>query len=142
MIGLMGLALLVAALALLLSAIVLAQSVHHIPVWQKGASLVLYVVGILLLLVVAFAGSHLAFVWSWRIEVHGLSAAVAAPTILDWAEVGLFSLVSALLVALGLRCGTKWRWSRCALWGTAVLCVWPAAVLIFWSLYPILPISA
>jgi hypothetical protein len=64
MIGLIGLGLFVVAFVLLLTAgftAYLAQSTEHVPGWQKGASLVLNVAGIVLLLVVGGYASSLAF---------------------------------------------------------------------------------
>jgi hypothetical protein len=151
LIGLIGLGLFVVAFVLLLMAgftAYLAQSTEHVPGWQKGAGLVLYVAGIVLLLVVAGYASSLAFnreiiklMPDGVIHLPGMPAG-GAPRILDWGLVGLASLVPALLVALGLRYGANWSWNRCTRWATAGLCVSPAAVLIFWSLHPIFPISA
>jgi hypothetical protein len=137
MIGLIGLVLFVVALGLLLSAGALARSAEPISVWQKSAGLILYLAGVVLLLVVAGYASSLAFDWGISLTMSSV-----APTILDWGLAGLSSLAPAVLIAVGLRYRTNCSWRRCAVWGMAVLCVCPAAVLIFWSLFPMLPISA
>lgn len=141
MVGLIGLALLVLALALLMVAGLMAHSADEPSARRKLAGLLFHLLGAVLLIVVAFYASQTAFNRALEVERAGAAPAGGAVA-LTWGLVGLSSLVPALLVALGLRTRTRWPSSRCLLWGVAVLAVPLVAVLIFWCLYPTLPISA
>src|SRR5207247_1765316 len=102
MIGLLGLGCLLLAIILLLSAGVLARSVEDIPGWQIGASLVCYVVGVLLLIGTAGGACSMAFSVAWR-DRHPdhpavLNGDVVAPSNLHWGLTGLSTLAPALIV--------------------------------------------
>ena len=137
LVGLIGVALLLVAFFLLLAAGMLAWSPGNVPLWRRGAGLALFIVGELLLLATGSYASSLAF-------DAALSSrpGVSAPTIIEWALVGLFSLLPALAIALGLRFRTQWSWSRCAVWGAAAWCVWLGGVIVFWVFTPYLPLTA
>jgi hypothetical protein len=63
-------------------------------------------------------------------------------TALPWVLHGLWSLVGAMCMLIGLRSQKEWVWRRCALWGSALLLVPPAAVVVFWIFAAIgLPLS-
>lgn len=133
MIGLIGVGLFPIAFVLLLSAGALAQTAGNVPFWQRGAGLAVYLVGVLLLLAIAGYASSLAY---------NAVMSTTVTTTLDWGLLGLFSLAPTIVIALGLRYRTKWSWSRCAIWGAAAWCVLPMAVIVFWVLAPVLPLTA
>lgn len=127
MIGLIGAGLFVVALGLLLTAGIIARPAGELHLWQQITGAMLYAVGIFLLLAVAGHASGLAY------EVAMSSRpALSGPSTGNWITLGLASLLSALVILLGIRLRTRWSWRRCSLWGVAGLGVVPLALLFFW----------
>ena len=137
MIGLIGVGLFVVAFGLLLVAGSVAHAVGLVPLWQRVAGLALYSMGVLLLLAVAAWASSLAY-------DHAMSSRFGGPNPIEWqwTVLGLTSFLPALAITLGLRNRARWSWGRCCGWGAAALCVMPTAVVVFWVLAPVLPLTA
>ena len=137
MIGLIGVALFVVAFSLLLGAGIAARPAGELPLWRRLVGAALYGVGMALLLAAAGYASSLAYdqAMSSRPEQ-------SAPSVWHWIILGLSSFLPVLIIMLGLRCRTQWSWRRCSVWGGAALCVVPTALVLFWLLTTVSPLTA
>ena len=133
MIGLIGIGLFPLAFALLMTGGAFAQTAGPVSFWQRGAGLAVYLMGVLLLLALAGYASSLAF---------NVATCKASTRASEWGLMALSSLAPTIVIPLGLRFRTEWSWRRCAVWGVAAWSVLPTAVIIFWILAPVLPLTA
>lgn len=133
MIGLIGVGLFPLALILLLSGVVLARAAEPVSLWQCGTGMVVCCVGVLVLLVLAGQASTLAF---------KAATSAAVPRISEWGLLALMSAVPTMAIPVGLRFRTRWPWRRCAAWGIVAWSVLPTAVIVFWIVTPVLPLTA
>lgn len=136
LIGLIGVGLLLLAVVLLASVVLIEKARVRVSRWRRAAGLVLYVAGASLLLVVAGAASSLAFD-----QATGAPPIGSTTRATSWMLTGAFSVLAALLIAIGLRLWAQWTARRALIWGLAALGVMPLAVLIFKALAPILPLT-
>ena len=133
MIGLIGVGLFPLALILLMSGIVFARVAEPVSLWQCGTGVVVYCMGVLALLVLAGQASTLGF---------KAATGIAVPRISEWRLLALMSVVPAIAIPVGLRFRTQWPWRRCAVWAIVAWSVLPTAVIVFWILTPVLPLTA
>jgi len=139
MVGLIGMLLFPAALALFIAAGIKARS-DDISLQQKNMGLVLYAAGMILLF--AMAGYASSLVYELAMSMSNPTHFV--PALIKWKSTGGFSVAAGVFMALGLWLRTGWPITRCVLWGLAALCVCPLAVMIFWILFKLFyfPITA
>ena len=137
MIGLIGVALLFVAFGLLLWAGISARPATALPRGRRIVAVALYGTGAMLLLAVAGHASSLAYN-----QAMSSRPAWAEPSVHQWLTLGLYSLVPALTIMLGLRYRAQWTWRRCSLWGGAALCVVPAVLVLFWFFATVFPLTA
>jgi len=132
MIGLIGVGLFPLAFILLLCAGAHTQAVAPVSFWQRGAGLV-YIMGVLVLLVLAGYASSLAFTAATN---------TAASRVSEWGLLALMSVAPTTAISVGLRFRTEWSWRYCTIWGIVAWAVLPTAVMIFRILTPVLPLKA
>lgn len=137
MTGLIGVGLFVVAFGLLLAAGIAARPAGNFPLRQPLVGAVLYGVGVVLLLATAGYASSLAYD-----QAMSSRPAWSAPSVWQWIILGLSSFLPVLIIILGLRLRTRWAWGRCFVWGVAGLCVVPTALVIFWLLATVSPLTA
>ena len=133
MIGLIGVGLFPLAVILLLSGVVLVRVAEPVSLWQCGTGVVVYCMGVLALLVLAGQASTLGF---------KAATSAAVPRISEWGLLVLMSVVPAIAIPVGLRFRAQWPWRRCAVWGIVAWSVLPTAVIVFWILTLVLPLTA
>lgn len=145
MIGLLGILFFLVALGLLFAAGILIRDVT-IPRTRSFAGLALFTLAMVVLVLTAAQASMLAF----DKALHDLSPRWVPPTepvpplspaAPVWPVVILGSAIASLLLALGLRLRTGWPLRRILIWVAIVLLVCPVALLIFFTLAPVLPLT-
>ena len=132
MIGLIGVGLFPLAFILLLCAGANARTAASASLWQRSAGLI-YLMGVLVLLVLAGHASSLAF---------KTATSTTAASVSEWGLLALMSVAPTIAVPVGLRFQKEWAWRHCAVWGTVAWAVLPTAVMIFRILAPVLPLTA
>lgn len=121
MVGLIGLAIFPAAIALLLAAGLKARvpGLRPARLWP-GA--VLLVAGVVALVIASTSAGVISF---------RLLRTAHLPQIDQWVSLGIVTCAAALLIASALHFLTDWSGSRCLYWGVGVFGVVPATILLF-----------
>jgi hypothetical protein len=132
MVGLIGLAIFPAAVALLMAAGLKARA-PDMDARSLWFGMALLLAGIAAIVV----GSTFASTLFFR-----LLRTFHVPAIEDWLSLGVVAFASPLLLVSALRFLTDWPGNRCLYWGIGVLGVVPATVLLFLIFSVFLPLSA
>jgi len=137
LIGLVGLALIAVAFALLLCAGLVFEVDRPVPPWRQVTGFTIYFAGAFLLMACALHATSLA-----HGEALHLQRGLAPVARLHWPWLLACSFASAAALGVGLVLRSAMPWGRALSWGLVAWSVLPAAVYLFRLLARSLPITA